>query len=110
TLGVAQGDTGPNRAEPEGNGPPKGRAKSLAAFGAVVDNNWGGGMTDGREKAAPGEGEFSPGPCVPGYRGIGGNADHIIQQSKAKGRRTGRYRAPFSSLKVPHHPEGEDRQ
>src|SRR5262247_3993687 len=37
TLGLAQGDTGPNRAEPEGNGPPKGRAKSLAAFGAVVE-------------------------------------------------------------------------
>src|SRR5262245_17882657 len=57
TLGLAQGDTGPNRAEPEGNGPPKGRAKSLAAFGAVVDNNWGGGMTDGRGKAAPGAGD-----------------------------------------------------
>jgi len=54
---------------------------------------------DGRGKAAPGEGEFSPGPCVPRYRGIGGTP--LTSHSKAKGRRTGRYRAPFSFLKVP---------
>src|SRR5262249_36670372 len=36
TPGLAQGDTGPNRAGPGGNGPSEGRAKPLAAVGAVV--------------------------------------------------------------------------
>src|SRR5262245_28768064 len=35
-LTFAQGDTGPNRAGPKGNGPSKGRGSPLAAVGAVV--------------------------------------------------------------------------
>ena len=72
----------------------------MAAFGAVVDHNWGGGMTDSRGRAAPGAGDTHRGLALPGGRGdLGGNAAHII---KAKGRRTAIAPRPFLSfLKVP---------
>src|SRR5215472_2305665 len=42
------------RAEPEGNGPPKGRAKSLAAFGAVVEQQLGWWHDRRQRKGGPG--------------------------------------------------------
>src|SRR5262249_45161520 len=65
-------------------------------------------VTDSRGKAAPGAGDAHRGLALPFGGSLGGTP--LTSYSKAKGRRTGRYRAPFSFLKVPHHPEGEDQQ
>src|SRR5262249_24045227 len=65
-------------------------------------------VTDSRGKAAPGAGDAHRGLALPFGGYLGGTP--LTSYSKAKGRRTGRYRAPFSFLKVPHHPEGEDQQ
>jgi len=54
------------------------------------------------------KGNSHRGLALPFGGSLGGTP--LTSYSKAKGRRTGRYRAPFSFLKVPHHPEGEDRQ
>src|SRR6516162_11549928 len=64
-------------------------------------------MTDSRGKAAPGAGDTHRGLALSFGGSLGGTP--LTSYSKAKGRRTGRYRAPFSFLKVPHHPE-EDQQ
>src|SRR5262245_15187862 len=55
-------------------------------------------MTEGRGKAAPAEGEFSPGPSVPGSGGPWGERR---SHHKAKGRRPAIGRAPFSFLRSP---------
>ena len=56
-------------------------------------------MTDSRGKAAPGAGDTHRGLALSFGGSLGGTP--LTSYSKAKGRRTGRYRAPFSFLKVP---------
>ena len=56
-------------------------------------------MTDGRGKAAPGEGEISPGPSAPGSGGPWGER---CSHHKAKGRRTAIVPRPFLLPKCPH--------
>src|SRR6516162_6307827 len=56
-------------------------------------------MTDSRGKAAPGAGDTHRGRALSFGGSLGGTP--LTSYSKAKGRRTGRYRAPFSFLKVP---------
>jgi len=65
-------------------------------------------MTDGRGKAAPGAGDTHRGLAFLFGGDLGGNAAHIIKQSKgAQNRPVPR---PFLLPEGPHRSEGEDRR
>src|SRR5262249_57218629 len=90
--------------EPEGNGPPKGRAKSLAAFGAVVEQQLGWWHDRRQRKGGPGRRGILTGALRSRIGGsLGGTPLTSYSKAKQRGAEPARvYRAPFSFLKCPH--------